>query len=210
MTSTESAAGALGAGARKAVKESDWLRIGIVCVLAAGGGAVALGGGFRGLAPRADLTAFGQLLAVLLFASAMLERALDVWLSLTMGGEADRLDAEIRSLKAKLTATPSDDQTKELKKLVDARTEHQSRTRRKALPLAMFGGLMISAIGLRALQSLFGDGGDPGSPLAEPTKAFVVVDVVLTGTLLAGGSDGIHWIVALYRDWMDKNRSTKS
>lgn len=171
--------------------------------------------GFTGRAPNPDLTAFGSLLASLLFASAILERALDVWLSLAMGGKADELDGEIRSLKARAERAPAGDADKrdqlqaetDLKALMVTRTEHSSATRRMALPAALLGGLAISAVGLRALE-----------PLMLPFDAtwrssaqapwFTGVDIVFTGALLAGGSDGIHWIVALYRDWIDENRST--
>ncbi|MCY3003053.1 MAG: hypothetical protein NTV21_14720 [Planctomycetota bacterium] len=173
--------------------------------------------GFTGRAPNPDLTAFGSLLASLLFASAILERALDVWLSLAMGGKADELDGEIRALKSKLDTLATDGTRVQVKATADAelksvqarRTEHSSSTRRMALPGALLGGLAISAVGLRALEPLFQpfDATWASSPQAP---WFVAVDVLFTGALLAGGSDGIHWIVALYRDWMDKNRSTRN
>ena len=172
--------------------------------------------GFTGRAPNPELTTFGSLLASLLFASAILERALDVWLSLAMGGKADELDGEIRSLKARAEKVPASEAEKRdkeqaesgLKSVMTARTAHSSATRRMALPAALIGGLAISAVGLRALEPLM-------LPFDATWRAlpqapwFTAVDVLFTGALLAGGSDGIHWIVALYRDWMDKNRSTR-
>lgn len=73
--------------------------------------------------------------------------------------------------------------------------------------------MIISAVGLRSLQPLFaaGDADAVAAWLASRQgHVFGAIDILVTGTLLAGGSDGIHWIVALYRDWIDKNRSTKS
>jgi hypothetical protein len=174
--------------------------------------------------PAPDLVSFGSALATLLFASAILERALDVLLSLTFGGTADQLDAEIRARKATIAAaqgtvapvapsaaattpapaTPStppvDDQA--LKALVAKRIELSTTTRRSALPIAVGAGLAISSVGLRCLHPLF--------QKAPQDGWFTAVDIVVTGLLLAGGSDGIHWLIALYRDWIDKNRSTKS
>lgn len=168
---------------------------------------------FKGLAPNPDLTTFGSLLASLLFASAILERALDVWLSLAMGGKADELDGQIRSLKARAEKSPASEAEKrdqlqaesDLKTVMADRTAHSSATRRMALPAALLGGLAISAVGLRSLEPLV----LLASISADQAKWFAGIDIVFTGALLAGGSDGIHWIVALYRDWMDKNRSTR-
>jgi hypothetical protein len=191
---------------------SNLWRIGLVAVIAIAIAATAVKQNFTGRAPNPDMTAFGTLLATLLFASAILERALDVWLSLTMGGEADRLDTEIRSLKSKIESSTPDVKTAQeanLAPLFAARAAHQGATRRLATPVALTAGMIISAIGLRSLQPLF----VPGDPawLASPQgHIFGAIDILVTGTLLAGGSDGIHWIVALYRDTMDKNRSTKS
>ena len=77
------------------------------------------------------------------------------------------------------------------------------------MPVALIAGLIISAVGLRSLQPLFNNGDAAWFKTAQG-HLFVAVDIFLTGTLLAGGSDGIHWIVALYRDWTDKNRTAKS
>ena len=166
---------------------------------------------FGGRAPAPDLTAFGTLLGTLLFASAILERALDVWLSMMMGAKADNLDNQIRTLKAQIESAPAGSAQSlqaALEPVLKERTAHQVATRKLAAPVALFAGTIISAIGLRSLQPLF-DKADSAWTRTAQGHLFVAVDVLLTGTLLAGGSDGIHWIVALYRDWMDKNRSTK-
>jgi hypothetical protein len=191
------------------MQASSW-RVPLTASIASGLTAVGVWLGFTGLEPNPDLTGFGSLLASLLFASAILERALDVWLSITMGDDADRLDGEIRSLKAEIDAgTAAATAPDALKKLIADRGLHQAATRRLAMPVAVAVAVAISAVGLRCLQPLF----TAGSISALPDRQrhfFVFLDILVTGTLLAGGSDGIHWIVALYRDWTDKNRSTKS
>jgi hypothetical protein len=163
---------------------------------------------FDGRLPNASVGALGTLLLTLLLVAAILERALDVWLSLTMGGEADRLDAEIRSLKSKIGSTAPDEQAvDETKRLSAERANHRGATRQKAAPVAVGAGMVISAIGLRSLQPLF-EKADPAWLASVQGRIFVAVDVLVTGSLLAGGSDGIHWIVALYRDWTTKSRVT--
>jgi len=165
---------------------------------------------FVGRPPNPDLTSFGTLLGTLLFASAILERAMDVWLSIAMGGKADRLDAQLRGLRATIDSAPPEQRAQEeakLAPLVVDRTAHRDATRQLATPVSLVSGLVISAIGLRSLQPLF-DKADSTWLTSVQGHVFVVVDILVTGTLLAGGSDGIHWIVALYRDWADKSRTT--
>ena len=187
-------------------------RVGLVAVMAIGIAVAAMSLNFNGRSPNPDLTALGALLGTLLFASAILERALDVWLSITMGAKADSQDVAIRSLKAKMESLPPEAKAVEQEKLaglIADRATHQDATRRLAMPVAIIAGMVISAVGLRSLQPLFQQAG--AALMQSPQgHVFDAIDIIVTGTLLAGGSDGIHWIVALYRDWMDKNRSTKS
>lgn len=154
-------------------------------------------------APAANLSDFGPVLATLLFTSAILERALDVVLSLMYGGAADDLDREIRRLKAIDQTQIQQSEKDSLAALLIQRSAHSQRTRQWALPIAVVAGLTVSAVGLRSLEPLF-------QKAASEQNWFTGVDIIVTGLLLAGGSDGIHWLVALYRDWIDKNRSTKS
>jgi hypothetical protein len=93
--------------------------------------------------------------------------------------------------------------------LMVERTDHQDATRMIAAPIALLVGVVLSSIGLRSLQPLF----EPSDAVwlkSTQGRLFSFVDIVLTAALLAGGSEGIHWMVALYRDWTDKNRSSKS
>ena len=61
---------------------------------------------------------------------------------------------------------------------------------------------MVSAVGFRSLQTLV----DPASLAALPgVQRFIfgLLDVFLTGGLIAGGSDGIHKIAQVFYDFMD-------
>jgi hypothetical protein len=165
---------------------------------------------FLSLRPAEELTAFGSLLSVLVFASAMLERALDVWLSLLRGDGAAALDAELRELRTRQAAAAEDDRRKlseDSKKKSLERETYRSATRKLALPVAMLAGTILSALGLRALAPLFVME-LAGKPVLVglQASAFAATDIFLTGALLAGGSDGIHSLVALYRDWTEKKK----
>ncbi|KAA3614289.1 MAG: hypothetical protein DWQ01_00885 [Planctomycetota bacterium] len=168
---------------------------------------------FHGRKPSPQLTDFGSHLATLLFAAAFLERAFDVWLSLLFGKEADALDGRIRTLRSKVESQPepTDDESQKLAELRSQRKALRERTRRLALPALMAGGLILSAVGLRALEPLFDVPGDGEAWSASlQAKLFTGIDIFVTGAVLAGGSDGIHWFVAMYRNWSDKNRFSES
>ena len=64
-------------------------------------------------------------------------------------------------------------------------------------------GLVISLVGIRTLITLV----TPESYAALSVlqkNLFTMVDVLVTGGLIAGGSDGIHKILQTFLDLMDK------
>jgi hypothetical protein len=83
---------------------------------------------------------------------------------------------------------------------------YKSQTKRIALWSSLIFGLAVSVVGVRSLE-----------PLTNPEMfksitdfqraAFHVVDVLLTGGLIAGGSEGIHKITAIFTEFFEKTRS---
>jgi hypothetical protein len=97
-----------------------------------------------------------------------------------------------------LTATRAD-----LKSVNSAFTEYSSITKRYALWSSFIMGLVISLVGIRTLITLV----TPESYAALSVlqkNLFTMVDVLVTGGLIAGGSDGIHKILQTFLDLMDK------
>jgi len=171
----------------------------------------ALFASFTPLEPAKDLKDFGSLLGVLLFASAILERSLDVVFSLFRGEGAEQLDAELWRLRRELdSATPEQREAAlgALASKASARLRYRAETRAAVLPAAFVVGVFLAAIGLRALASLFELRLPDGNPALGGLQAsvFQAVDILLTGALLAGGSDGLHTLVTLWRDWMARQK----
>jgi hypothetical protein len=200
------------AGSRLALpSREEWIMPRLIVVLASLAIAIWVAQAtFIPLRPAQDLADFGSLLSVLVFASAMLERALDVWLSIVRGDGADALDAELRKLRT-AEAGAGGAAPMELTAQVAAKSRerrlYRSATRKLALPVAMLAGTILGALGLRAMAPLFVME-VAGKPALAGLQAslFVAADVLVTGALLAGGSDGIHSLVALYRDWAEKKK----
>lgn len=108
--------------------------------------------------------------------------------------ETDKLTAELNQELVKL------------KNNQQLRTAYKSQTRKIALWTALTFGLLISGVGVRSLDTLV----QPvqGS-LYSGAQSFLLhcLDVLLTGGLIAGGSDGIHKITQLFSTYFEETRN---
>ncbi len=79
------------------------------------------------------------------------------------------------------------------------RSAYKSDTRIIALWTSLLFGLLISAIGIRSIEPLV------ILDLDNPIQVviFRCVDALLTGGLIAGGSEGIHQIIKVFLDFME-------
>jgi len=88
---------------------------------------------------------------------------------------------------------PTDKEIDETKKLED----YGVKTKSMALKVAFALGIAASAFGIRVLQPLI----DPAifKQIGIVQKAmFTVIDILITGALLGGGSEGIHKILDVF------------
>jgi hypothetical protein len=68
-------------------------------------------------------------------------------------------------------------------------------------------GVLVSAVGIRSLQTLIDAEAFSKADCCQRVL-FIFVDVLLTGGILAGGSDGIHKLVEVLRAFLDKSRNS--
>ena len=104
-------------------------------------------------------------------------------------GERETAKVKIETLQA------------ELIELEQERAAYRTRTRSWAMWSGLLGGVLLSVAGLRTLQNL----ADPGSFAAIPEQQqhlLRVMDVFLTGGLIAGGSEGIHQITQVFKNYL--------
>ena len=157
---------------------------------------------------------FVSLLGTLFIIALLAERTLEVLLTTFRGPEADSQDRGIKAqtdaIAALEAAAPPDKNAVEkanqhLRDLSEKRESYRMTTRSIALWAGLFAGVLVSAIGIRVLQQLVADPPCDGSRAAT---LFTVADVLLTGCLIAGGSDGIHKMSELYNSTI--NAGTKS
>jgi len=84
--------------------------------------------------------------------------------------------------------------------------EFATRTQRIAVGAAFLVSLLISMMGVRAIEMLV----DPqlvASIPAAQRNLFVRVDIVITALLLTGGAEGIHKVVSAFTTFMEATKS---
>lgn len=167
--------------------------------------------------PSSALTVFAGLLVVAL----LVERSLEVGIHTWCGQHADELDQAVQNAQIALDLakkTNTGDLANLESKLQTAVVEQRKDwggTRRIALWSGAVLGLAVSAAGFRAIENLL----TPESikivatgrcwligfctPGSGQISTFRVLDVIVTGGVIAGGSDGVHKIMQLYSEYMD-------
>lgn len=140
-----------------------------------------------------------DLLAPLFVIALFLERAQEVFI--TTWRKAGRTDLEDRNRNLLAAELPDSNAILASKQ---ALARYKETTTRIAFLFGLSAGVLISIVGVRVLDPLT----DFQSSAAGPTQAFVfkLLDIVLTGGLIGGGSDGIHKLVSVATDFLDKTR----
>ena len=93
-----------------------------------------------------------------------------------------------------LTPSPSDEE--------ERLAEYKSRTQRIAFFAGSAIGVIVAALGIRILELLV----DPAvfdTVSHTQRRLFRTADVLLTGAVLGGGSDGLHQLVSVFTNYME-------
>ncbi|MCK4414954.1 MAG: hypothetical protein KAY32_15575 [Candidatus Eisenbacteria sp.] len=149
-----------------------------------------------------------SLIGSLLVVTALLERSLEVFINATRKHGRARCDLAMKAAKARLKEATTPEEKKgpqaSLETAQETLTAYKSDTGRIAALWGMVGGVLISLAGIRVLHSLLA----PNVIIENSTQymLFSVVDVFVTGLLLAGGSDGLHQVAALLTGYFEKKK----
>ncbi|OQY26291.1 MAG: hypothetical protein B6244_14025 [Candidatus Cloacimonetes bacterium 4572_55] len=152
---------------------------------------------------------YTQILTTLLFISLLLERALEIFITTWRTPDARIKKHEIKQVQERVAIgmkLGGEPETKAFKQkltgLKHSELEYKSGTQRLALWSALIMGLLVSAAGVRTLEGLLDSGGV--ECLSQLQKALLqFCDVLLTGGLIAGGSDGIHKLMSVLFTFME-------
>lgn len=165
------------------------------------------------------LEVLGSLSIVALF----VERAQQVYICVWRGMDRRALDGTLAEAQVELAATKAaiaDDATPEAKRqdkqhelpvleeaVLAARLEvddFRAETKKMALIGGMLLGVLIALVGPRLLDAIVVLPAGTG-----PVQAglFDALDVLITGGLIGGGSEGIHQLVGLVTDFLEESRT---
>jgi hypothetical protein len=147
-------------------------------------------------------TDFASRFSVLVFFSLLIERTVEILMSIWRSEEANKREADVRRLIA--SNTPSTDQN-----LITAQANliaYKAETMQWTMPIGFALGLFISAFGVRALSQFIDLTATGIGALSEWQRWwFNMSDILFTGALLAGGADPIHKLLDLYRKFVESS-----
>jgi hypothetical protein len=143
-------------------------------------------------------------IAPLFLISLFIERGLEVFVTAWRGPDAAIRDHRIRQLRKAIRDGNADAEAEiELARICTAKEQYRSRMRRVAFAGSVALGVIVSAVGVRAL-GLFVDPGAFSRLSPEQQASFNTVDVLLTGAMLGGGSDALHKFVTVFTNFMER------
>jgi hypothetical protein len=151
-----------------------------------------------------------QLMTILFVVTVLAERALEIFVGTWRGATATQHEITLRTLAQEVTRLeqlpPAEagalaEARGALEKARRQEQQYRCGTRQVALWAGLGLGLLVSGVGLRALETLI----DPALSgwSASQGAAFRLVDVVLTGGVIAGGSEGIHRVATVFDNFMN-------
>jgi hypothetical protein len=145
-------------------------------------------------------------LAPLAFASAVVERAVEILVSPWRDAEASKLERVVAGIKARPVDSATNAQNAaDLQATSDALDEYRGQTQRYAFGVSLTLSVLVSIAGVRALGA-FADTQILETVAATPRGQhmfFICIDVALSAALLAGGADGIHSVVNAVTSFFD-------
>ena len=147
---------------------------------------------------------FASRLAALFLFALLIERTVEVFLTIWRAEDANKKQAEVQ----RLLSTGKDAMDPAVKSAQDALIEYRAETLRWAFPFSFFLGLLMASLGVRLVDQFI----DKMPPQPGPTQLwwFHVADIVLTAALLAGGADPIHKVMDAFRKFMEASSAKAS
>jgi hypothetical protein len=146
---------------------------------------------------------FASRFSVIVFFALLIERTVEILMSVWRSEEANKREAAVQRLIADKVA-PTDPA------LVTAQQEliaYKAQTLQWAMPFGFALGLLVAGLGVRALSQFVvtPPAGGIGVTPSPQSWWFNAGDIVFTGALLAGGADPIHKILDLFRKFLESS-----
>ncbi len=156
-----------------------------------------------------SITSATNFFTILLIVALIVERTLEGFIAIWRGQESRLFDVRTKHYRKEIQRLEkaTSDEDKELfrehksdyENLKHEIADFKQHTQIIALRGGLFLGLVISLIGFRSLQPLV------EIKAFEPLQRIIFnwVDIILTGCVIAGGSDGIHRMATVVTRFLD-------
>ncbi len=179
----------------------------ILTILLVGGLVLAWNVGHLSLNKELGVGDVTKLLATFFVLALFVERTLEVFITAWRGAETVKRADELQTEKQALERTPAN---ATLQQSVKNKTEwsvgYKCETQAIALRAALVLGILIAAVGIRSFDIFVA----PLTATHEDTfwfkmqaGTFNVVDVLVSGGIIGGGSDAIHKLMNIITEFFD-------
>jgi hypothetical protein len=167
-----------------------WVLLAILLALA-----IPLAWGADSLQLKQDLAVgdVTRLLTTFFVLALFVERTLEVFITAWRGEETVKRENEIQAEKQK--AAPDDLITK-----ANWLAEYKCETQAIALRTGLALGVLIAAVGVRSFEVFVAA---PGAQDGMQAGTFKVLDVLVSGGIIGGGSDAIHKMMNVITEFFD-------
>jgi hypothetical protein len=157
---------------------------------------------------KLDGSEFMSHLGALLLFALLIERTVEVFLTIWRAEESNKRQAQVQSLI--LAGKSADDAG--LKTAQNNLLEYRAETQRWALPASFIIGLLIASFGVRVIEQFMAVPNNQAFNGPGETQLwwFRVADIFLTAALLAGGADPIHKLMDSFRKFMEASSAKAS
>ena len=145
-----------------------------------------------------DFSKIFGLLGSIAFISLLVERASEIFMVDTTKETKENLRKEVSLLETRKSMLSPEEATSKTQK-EEALNNIMDVRRRKVSFFAFTLGILIALFGVRILTNLITE---PESMTAVQTKFINIMDMVLTGCVIAGGSEGIHYIIKTFGNFL--------
>lgn len=158
---------------------------------------------WEGIGLSVQVSNIASLLAPLVFAAAVIERAVEILVSPWRDAQACKLEAAVSAIKARSPDPATQAQNAaDLKAASDALDEYRGETQKYAFGVSFTLSILAAMVGVRALGPFLDNARFHTTSHAQQLY-FLCLDVGLSAALLAGGADGIHSLVNAVTSFFD-------
>jgi hypothetical protein len=159
---------------------------------------------WEGVSLSLQVSNIASLLAPLVFAAAVIERAVEILVSPWRDAQASKLEAAVSAIQANTGADSaiSEQNANRLNAASDALDEYRGETQKYAFGISLTLSILTAIVGLRALGP-FLDIAKFHTASHTQQLYFLCLDVALSAALLAGGADAIHSVVNAFTTFFD-------